>query len=139
MRSFAPRRSGSAERKSSDRPRSRGIGARTSRHLADAAGPRRAAPEPAPRAPPVGGANTLPEGLQTVMEAMSGFSLADVIVHRNSAEPAALGALAFAKGNQIHLAPGQERHLPHEAWHVVQQAQGRVKPTAQVRHGASVN
>lgn len=24
--------------------------------------------------------------------------------------------------------PGQERHLPHEAWHVVQQKQGKVKP-----------
>jgi hypothetical protein len=27
--------------------------------------------------------------------------------------------------------PGQEQHLPHEAWHVVQQKQGRVKPTGQ--------
>uniref|UniRef100_UPI0035934C76 LirA/MavJ family T4SS effector n=1 Tax=Aquiflexum sp. TaxID=1872584 RepID=UPI0035934C76 len=27
---------------------------------------------------------------------------------------------------------GQEKHLPHEAWHVVQQKQGRVKPTLQM-------
>lgn len=70
---------------------------------------------------------------------MSGFSLADVVVHRNSAEPARLGAAAFAKDNQIHLAPGQERHLPHEAWHVVQQAQGRVRPTLQMKNGVPVN
>ena len=29
-------------------------------------------------------------------------------------------ALAYAQGSDIHLAPGQEQHLPHEAWHVVQ-------------------
>ena len=34
---------------------------------------------------------------------------------------------------------GQERHLPHEAWHVVQQAQGRVKPTMQLQDGVPVN
>jgi len=72
------------------------------------------------------------------MEAMSGFSLADVVVHRNSAEPAKLGAAAFTKGNQIHLAPRQERHLAHEAWHVVQQAQGRVRTTTQMK-GVAVN
>jgi len=52
-----------------------------------------------------------------------------VQVHRNSSKPAQLNAHAFAQGSDIHLAPGQEQHLPHEAWHVVQQAQGRVKPT----------
>jgi hypothetical protein len=39
----------------------------------------------------------------------------------------------------IHLAPGQEEHLPHEAWHVVQQTQGRVKPTAQLKPKTIVN
>lgn len=39
-----------------------------------------------------------------------------------------VGALAYARGNDVHLAPGQERHLPHEAWHVVQQREGRVAP-----------
>ena len=61
-----------------------------------------------------------------------------VQVHRNSAEPAKVGAHAYAQGSQIHLAPGQDRHLPHEAWHVVQQAQGRVRPTLQLK-GVSVN
>src|SRR5438876_185374 len=36
-------------------------------------------------------------------------------------------------------APGQARHLPHEAWHVVQQAQGRVRPTLQLKAGVAVN
>ena len=41
--------------------------------------------------------------------------------------------------SNIHLASGQEKHLPHEAWHVVQQKQGRVKPTLQLEGGVSVN
>jgi hypothetical protein len=97
------------------------------------------APAAAPQAAPARRADGLPEGLQTAMEAMSGFSLADVVVHRNSAEPTRLGAAAFAKGNEIHVAPGEERHLPHEAWHVVQQAQGRVRPTMQLNGGIPAN
>lgn len=44
-------------------------------------------------------------------------------------------------GEPIHVAAGQEQHLPHEAWHVVRQAQGRVKPTMQMAGGelAGVN
>ncbi|WP_198144954.1 hypothetical protein [Microscilla marina] len=49
------------------------------------------------------------------------------------------GALAYARGNQIELGPGQERHLPHEAWHVVQQKQGRVAPTDTLSKGLPVN
>ena len=37
-----------------------------------------------------------------------------------------------------NLGSGQEAHLPHEAWHVVQQKQGRVKPTLQMK-GAAIN
>ena len=44
-----------------------------------------------------------------------------------------LDAVAFTQGSEIHVAPGQKRHLPHEAWHVVQQAQGRVQPTTQLQ------
>lgn len=61
----------------------------------------------------------------------SGHSMDNVKVHYNSSEPASLQAHAYAQGTDIHLASGQERHLPHEAWHIVQQAQGRVKPTTQ--------
>src|SRR5688500_8047953 len=139
MRSFVPPRSGDADRKSTDRPRRQAIGVRAAqapRHFSGGVGARREASAPAaPRLPATGG---LPEGLRTVMEAMSGFSLADVVVHRNSAEPARLGAAAFTKGDQIHVAPGQERHIPHEAWHVVQQKQGRVRPTLQMK-GAGIS
>jgi hypothetical protein len=48
-------------------------------------------------------------------------------VHYRSRRPAQLGALAYTQGTDIFVAPGQEGHLPHEAWHVVQQAQGRVR------------
>ncbi|HEX8261936.1 MAG TPA: DUF4157 domain-containing protein [Allosphingosinicella sp.] len=76
---------------------------------------------------------SLPEPLKSGAEALGGFSLADVKVHRDSPEPAELGALAFTRGGDIHLATGQELHLPHETWHAVQQKQGRVSATAQVR------
>lgn len=60
-------------------------------------------------------------------------------VHYNSDKPAGLQAHAYAQGTDIHLAPGQEKHLPHEAWHVVQQKQGRVKPTMQLQENVKVN
>jgi hypothetical protein len=63
----------------------------------------------------------------------------NVNVHYNSSQPARLNALAYAQGRDIHVAPGQERHLPHEAWHAVQQAQGRVKPRMQLKAGVTVN
>jgi hypothetical protein len=81
----------------------------------------------------------LPDALRKGAEALSGIALDDVRVHYNSAEPAKLGAVAHARGSDIHLAPGQERHLPHEAWHVVQQKQGRVRPTMQLRRGVAIN
>lgn len=81
----------------------------------------------------------LPEALKTGVEALSGLDLSGVRVHRNSAKPAQLQAHAYAQGNDIHLGPGQDRHLPHEVWHVVQQAQGRVRPTLQLRQNVPVN
>jgi hypothetical protein len=74
----------------------------------------------------------LPENLKSGIEMISGYSLDDVKVHYNSQRPAQLQAHAFAQGSEIHLASGQEKHLPHEAWHVVQQKQGRVKPSFQL-------
>jgi hypothetical protein len=74
----------------------------------------------------------LPDDLKIGIENLSGISLDDVKVHRNSDKPAQLQAHAYAEGTDIYLGPGQEEHLPHEAWHVVQQKQGRVKPTMQM-------
>jgi len=81
----------------------------------------------------------LPDQLKTGIESLSGYSMDDVSVHYNSKKPAQLQAHAFAQGNQIHLAPGQEKHLAHEAWHVVQQKQGRVKPTRQLKAKININ
>ncbi len=81
----------------------------------------------------------LPDNLKTGMENLSGMSLDDVKVHRNSDKPAQLQAHAYAQGTDIHLGPGQEKHLPHEAWHVVQQKQGRVKPTMQMKGKVNIN
>lgn len=80
----------------------------------------------------------LPDDLKTSIENFSGYRMDDVKVHYNSPKPTQLQALAYAQGTDIHLAPGQEKHLPHEAWHVVQQKQGRVQPTIQLQ-GINVN
>ena len=80
----------------------------------------------------------LPAQLRAGMEALSGMDLSGVRVHRNSSQPAQLNALAYAQGDDIHLGPGQEEHLPHEAWHVVQQKQGRVREVTRVA-GLPVN
>lgn len=63
----------------------------------------------------------LPAPLQSGVEALSGMAMDDVRVHAGSAQPAALNALAYAQGSDIQLPAGPEQHLPHEAWHVVQQ------------------
>jgi hypothetical protein len=81
----------------------------------------------------------LPDQLKAGVESLSGLSLDDVKVHRNSSKPEQLNALAYAQGTDIHVAPGQEQHLPHEAWHIVQQKQGRVRPTMQMKIGIPVN
>lgn len=86
---------------------------------------------------PANGAG-IPSQLKAGIESLSGMDLSDVRVHRNSGEPAQLQALAFAQGNDIHLGPGHEQHLPHEAWHVVQQRQGRVSETAHLA-GVGIN
>jgi len=81
----------------------------------------------------------LPDNLKTGIESLSGISMDGVTVHYNSSQPAQLNALAYAQGTNIHVGPGQEQHLPHEAWHVVQQAQGRVQQTTQMKEGVPIN
>jgi len=80
----------------------------------------------------------LPDTLKSGIENLSGYSMDDVRVHYNSPKPAQLQALAYTQGTDIHVAPGQEKHLPHEAWHVIQQMQGRVQPTMQLQ-GVNIN
>jgi uncharacterized protein (DUF1800 family) len=75
----------------------------------------------------------LPRHLKSGIENLSGMSMDHVKVHYNSSQPAQLNALAYAQGSDIHIGPGQEKHLPHEAWHVAQQLMGRVKPAIQMK------
>lgn len=81
----------------------------------------------------------LPDNLKSGVENLSGYSMDNVKVHYNSDKPAQLEAHAYAQGTDIHVAPGQEQHLPHEAWHVVQQKQGRVNATKQLKGAVAVN
>ncbi len=81
----------------------------------------------------------LPDNLKSGVENLSGYSMDDVKVHYNSDKPSQLNALAYAQGTDIHVASGQEKHLPHEAWHVAQQKQGRVKATMQMKGDIPVN
>lgn len=68
----------------------------------------------------------------------TGHDLSDVKVNMNSDKPAQVGALAYAQGNEVNIASGQEKHLPHELAHVVQQREGRVKANTEV-NGMPVN
>ncbi len=95
----------------------------------------KASPERSRRANNTG----LSDNLKSGIENLSGYSMDDVKVHYNSSKPAQLQAHAYAQGTDIHLAPGQKKHLPHEAWHVVQQKQGRVKPTRQLKGKVNIN
>ena len=81
----------------------------------------------------------LPDKLKENTEALSGLNMDDVKVHYNSDKPSRLHALAYTQGTDIHITPGQEKHLPHEAWHVAQQKQGRVNATRQMKSGVNIN
>lgn len=81
----------------------------------------------------------LPDNLKSGIENLSGYAMDEVKVHYNSQQPGQLKANAYAQGTDIHLASGHESQLPHEAWHVVQQKQGRVRPTTQLKGEVIIN
>lgn len=109
-----------------------GAPARTSHPLAVTPVPGRVLPAPRTTG------EALPTPILERLRTGADLDLSDVRVHRNSTAPAAIGARAFTRGADIHLAPGREDLLGHEAWHVVQQRQGRVSPTTRLR-GIPVN
>ena len=81
----------------------------------------------------------MPTNLAAAVQRLSGESVHDVAVHYNSPEPARLGAQAFTRGGrEIHLGPGHQRELPHEAWHASQQRRGQVQADRMIR-GAAAN
>ncbi len=94
---------------------------------------------PPASSPQKGNETGLPEPLKSGVETLSGHTMDDVKVHYDSDQPNQLNAHAYAQGTDIHVAPGQEQHLPHEAWHVVQQKQGRVQPTKQLKDKVNIN
>lgn len=77
-------------------------------------------------------AKPLPDSIRRGIEFLSGYDMSDVQVHYNSPWPEYFQAQAFAYGTDIYLSPGAESSLAHEAWHVVQQKQGRVQVTGSI-------
>ncbi|GAU77516.1 DUF4157 domain-containing protein [Fusibacter sp. 3D3] len=80
----------------------------------------------------------IPDNLKQKVEDASGLSLDDVRVHYHSDEPKKIKARAYTQGSEIYIAPGQEKCLEHELQHVVQQKEGRVKPTT-TENGKVIN
>ena len=80
----------------------------------------------------------LPDPLKAGIEHLSGISIDDVKVHYHSSKPTEMQAWAYTRGTDIYAETGQEKYLPHEAWHAVQQKQGRVQPTLRTK-GVSIN
>lgn len=87
----------------------------------------------------------MPTHVKQKMEAAFQTDFSDVRIHQGN-EAREVGALAYTKGTDIHFAPGQyqpetdagQQLLGHELAHVIQQKEGRVKPTTSVK-GVPVN
>lgn len=83
----------------------------------------------------------LPGNVLQQMESSFGTGFRDVRITTNSPKAVQLKAQAFTQGNQVHFAPGHyepqstagQELIGHEFAHVVQQKQGRVKPTIQAK------
>lgn len=80
----------------------------------------------------------IPTQLKQRIEQSSGFSMDDVQVHYNSQNPRKVGALAYTQEDHVYIASGQEKHLPHELGHVIQQKMGAIRPTL-YREGFAIN
>jgi len=82
----------------------------------------------------VGGGEPIPDGLRGRFETAFGANFSDVRIHRGSTQATGIGATAFARGTDIHFAPGRFDEgsssglavLGHELTHIVQQRAGRV-------------
>ena len=94
------------------------------------------APEQAKKSKP--NLTGIPTQMKLDFEQRSGLSFDDVWVHYNSDKPRRIGALAYTQIPQVHIGPGQERHLRHELGHVVQQKMGIVRPSTYI-NGLPVN
>ncbi len=84
-----------------------------------------------------GSGSSLDQGMRDKIASHFG-DIQGVKVHYNSSMPGLVDAEAYTRGDDIFLAPGQERHLPHELGHVVQQRRGSV-PTTERLAGMAAN
>ncbi|PIE18510.1 MAG: hypothetical protein CSA66_04690 [Proteobacteria bacterium] len=81
-----------------------------------------------------GAGEAIPGGVRERFESAFGHDFGDIRIHRGSSQAMAVGATAFARGNDIHFAPGRFDAgsqsgldvLGHELTHIVQQRAGRV-------------
>jgi hypothetical protein len=93
----------------------------------------------------VGAGTALPAVVQAKMGNAFNFDFSGVHVHEGG-QAQAMGALAYTQGSQVHFAPGQyqpgeargQELLGHELAHVVQQSEGRVAATTQLK-GVGLN
>jgi hypothetical protein len=74
----------------------------------------------------------LPDELKEKMEQLHQFDLSKVRVHYNSDKPDLIGAVAYAEGWDIYIAPGEEHALEHELAHVIDQLKGLAKETTEI-------
>jgi hypothetical protein len=91
--------------------------------------------------PPITQPKSVSPGLQQKIETHTGVGVSDVQIYPNTriikgsgeatgAQAYATGsAVSFSQGNQIFLAPGQDRLMAHELAHIVQQRGGSVSGT----------
>jgi hypothetical protein len=85
-----------------------------------------------PMLPAPGGGAKLPDTLRAKMEQALGADFSDVRVHASSQAATELGAQAFARGSDLHFAPGTydpesstgQELIGHELAHVIQQRAG---------------
>lgn len=85
-------------------------------------------------------ATGLPAPVRASMESALGADLSQVRVRTASADAVRLGAAAFTRGHEIHVAPGHWapntraglKLLGHELAHVLQQRDGSLRPTTQM-------
>ncbi len=81
-----------------------------------------------------GGGEPIPDSVRGRFEQAFGQDFGDVRIHRGSTQATGIGATAFARGTDIHFAPGRFDAdsssglavLGHELTHIVQQRAGRV-------------
>ncbi|MEI7025313.1 eCIS core domain-containing protein [Paenibacillus sp. y28] len=89
--------------------------------------------------------NGMSPEVQGKMEKAFNSDFSGVKIHEGS-DASEIGALAYTQGSDIHFAPGRyqpntqsgQELLGHELAHVVQQRQGRVRPTTQAK-GIPIN